>query len=198
MDDTKRWTHADLGLLETMPDAILAVDPEGSIVYANRLIERMFGYSPKVLIGQPVEVLHPEAGRDRHRRNLRDYREAPAVRPMGANEADLRGRHRDGYEFPVDISLSPIETENGPLVIASVRDMSERRRMERELRRANERLRRDFDAAASIQTSLLPGRPAVVSVFPSTGSSSRATGSAATASTCSPSTSASSASMCWT
>ena len=163
MADTRYWTHANLALLETMPDAILAVDRDGIIVYANRLIEEMFGYPTHVLVGQPVEALHPDEARDRHRRHLRDYGKAPAVRTMGGTEADLRGRHRNGHEFPVDISLSPVDTEDGPLVIASVRDMTERRRMERDLRRANERLRRDFDAAANIQTSLLPGRPAEVS-----------------------------------
>lgn len=162
MADTRYWTHANLALLETMPDAILAVDLNGIIVYANRLIEEMFGYPTHVLIGQPVEVLHPDEARDRHRRHLREYGEAPAVRTMGGTDADLRGRHRNGREFPVDISLSPIDTEDGPLVIAAVRDTTERRRMERELRQANERLRRDFDAAANIQTSLLPGRPAEV------------------------------------
>lgn len=162
MAATQYWTHANLALLETMPDAVLAVDREGVIVYANQLIEKMFGYPPQVLVGRPVEVLHPEEGRDRHRRHLREYTAGPAVRAMGDSEADLRGRHRNGHEFPVDISLSPIDTEDGPLVVAAVRDMTERRRMERELRHANERLSRDFDAAANIQTSLLPGRPADV------------------------------------
>ena len=163
MADARYWTHDNLALLETMPDAIVAVDRNGVIVYANRLIEEMFGYPPHALVGRPVEVLHPDDGRDRHREHRRDYGADPSVRAMGGREADLRGRHRSGREFPVDISLSPIDTEDGALVIASVRDMTERRRMEGELRRANDRLSRDFDAAASIQTSLLPGRPTVVS-----------------------------------
>ena len=163
MADARYWTHDDLALLDTLPDAIVAVDRHGVIVYANHLIEEMFGYASHALVGQPVEVLHPDEGRDRHRLHRGDYAADPAVRTMGGREVDLRGRHRSGREFSVDISLSPIDTEHGPLVVASVRDMTERRRMERELRDANERLRRDFDAAASIQTSLLPGRPTLVS-----------------------------------
>ena len=80
MADARYWTHDNLALLETMPDAIVAVDRHGVIVYANHLIEEMFGYPPHALVGQPVEVLHPEEGRDAHRQHRRDYAAAPAAR----------------------------------------------------------------------------------------------------------------------
>ena len=158
-DPTPGWTLAALPLLETTPDAVVVVDAHGTIVYANRLIEQVFGYAPEDLVGQPVELLLPERGRAEHRRRRHAYNAQPATRPMGS-EVELRGRHRDGRDVPLDISLSPIETDAGPLVIAAVRDITERTRIQNDLRRANARLRRDLDAAAHIQSSLLPHRPA--------------------------------------
>ena len=158
MADSVRWTRETLALLETTPDAAVVVDAAGTIVYANRLVEQVFGYPHDVLLGQSVELLVPDAARSHHHRHRHDYAQARVTRQMGSG-SDLRGRHRSGREFPVDISLSSIESDEGLLVIAAVRDMTERRRIEHDLRDANERLRRDFDAAAHIQTSLLPGRP---------------------------------------
>ena len=158
VSDAPRWSLATLPLLESTPDAVVVVDDAGTIVYANRLIEQVLGYAADSLIGQSVELLLPEHGRGGHRQHRQAYGTAPHTRPMGAS-LDLRGRHRSGREIPLDISLSPIDTDDGPLVIAAVRDITERKRIETDLRRANERLRRDFDAAARIQTSLLPGRP---------------------------------------
>ena len=129
----------------------------------------------------PMKLL-PELGRGEHREHRQAYGTAPHPRRMGSH-MDLRGRHRSGWEVPLDISLSPIETDVGPLVIAAVRDITDRKQIENDLRRAHERLRRDFDAAARIQTSLLPGRPAGIPNSLSTGCTSRATASVATAST---------------
>ena len=159
MPDTPRWNLATLPLLESTPDAVVVVDATGTIVYANRLIEQVFGYAPDSLIGQAVELLLPERERGGHREHRQVYGAAPHTRHMGA-AIDLQGRHRSGRSVPLDISLSPIDTDDGPLVIAAVRDITERKRIENSLQRANDRLRRDYEAAADIQTSLLPGRPA--------------------------------------
>ena len=166
MTDTRQWTRSTLSLLETMPDAVVVVDATGSVVYANRLIEQVFGYSPDALVGRSVEILVPEEARQRHRGQRTDYGQAPAARPMGA-VSHVLGLHKSGREFPADISLSPIESDEGWLVIAAVRDMTDRHRIETALRetneklgQANEKLGRDLTAAAKIQKSLLPGRPA--------------------------------------
>lgn len=157
--DTGHWTRSTPALLETMPDAVVVVDAAGRIVYANRLIERVFGYSPDVLVGRSVEMLVPKEARGRHRRQRTDYGRAPALRPMGA-VSHVLGLHQCGRTFPADISLSPIESDEGWLVIAAVRDMTDRYRIEAALREANEKLGRDLTTAAKIQKSLLPGRPA--------------------------------------
>ncbi|MCY4074973.1 MAG: SpoIIE family protein phosphatase [Acidobacteria bacterium] len=159
MADTGHWTRSTLALLETTPDAVVVVDGAGTIVYANRLIEELFGYQPHTLVGRPVEVLVPEQARGRHHGHRADYGRAPAMRAMGSG-SDLLGLHSSGREFPVDISLSPIDSDEGRLVIAAVRDMTERRHIEGALRQANEKLGRELAAAAKIQKSLLPGRPA--------------------------------------
>ena len=159
MAGTGRWTRSTLSLLETMPDAVVVVDATGRIVYANRLIERVFGYRPDALAGRSVELLVPEEARERHHRQRTDYGRAPAARPMGA-VSHVLGLHRSGREFPADISLSPIESDDGWLVIAAVRDMTDRHRIEAALRQANEKLGQDHTSAARIQRSLLPGRPA--------------------------------------
>ncbi len=166
MTDTGHWTRSSLSLLETMPDAVVVVNAAGRVVYANRLIEQVFGYGPDALVGRSVEMLVPEEARQRHHRQRTDYGKAPAARPMGA-VSHVLGLHKSGREFPVDISLSPIASDEGWLVIAAVRDMTDRHRMEAALREANDklgqtndRLGRDLTAAARIQKSLLPGRPA--------------------------------------
>ncbi len=169
MTDTGHWTRSTLSLLETMPDAVVVVDAAGRVVYANRLIEQVFGYSPDALVGRSVEILVPEEARQRHQRQRTDYGRAPAARPMGA-VSHVLGLHKSGREFPADISLSPIASDEGWLVIAAVRDMTDRHRIEAALReaneklgQANEKLGRDLTAAAKIQKSLLPGRPAGIS-----------------------------------
>ena len=159
MADAERWTRSTLGLLETTPDAVVVVDGTGTIVYANRLNEPLFGYRPEDLVGRSVEVLVPAAVRERHHRPRADCGKEPAARGIGSG-AHLLGLRRSGREFPVDIALSPIDSDAGRLVIAAVRDMTGRRRIESALRKANEKLERELVTAAKIQTSLLPGRPA--------------------------------------
>jgi PAS domain S-box-containing protein len=128
-------------LLETLPDAIVAVDREGTIVQVNSQTQGLFGYSRDELIGQKVEMLVPESFRHKHHQHRENYAEALKTRRMGA-ELDLYGRRRNGTEFPVEISLSPVSTDKGPLVLSAIRDISDRKRIAEELRRANEELHR--------------------------------------------------------
>jgi PAS domain S-box-containing protein len=111
-------------LFETAPDAMLVVDTQGRIVLANAQTEKMFGIARSALLGQPVETLIPERYREGHVRYREAYVEQPNPRPMGAGLA-LYGRRADGSEFPVEVALSPIETDGRRLFAASVRDVSE-------------------------------------------------------------------------
>ena len=114
------------GLLEAAPDAMVCVDADGRIALVNAQTERLFGYGRDELIGQPVEVLVPDAARDVHPRHRVGYVADPRPRPMGAG-MELAGRRRDGTTFPAEISLSAIDTEEGILVYAAVRDVTQRR-----------------------------------------------------------------------
>ena len=128
-------------LLEALPDAVVAVDRDGTIVLANSQAQDLFGYESDELIGQKVEMLVPEAYRSQHHQHREKFAETPKTRRMGA-ELDLYGRRRNGSEFPVEISLSPVSTEKGMLVLSAIRDISDRKRIAEELRRANEELHR--------------------------------------------------------
>jgi len=128
-------------LLETLPDAIVAVDREGTIVQVNSQAQELFGYDRNELIGQKVEMLVPESYRGQHHRHRQNFAEAPKTRRMGA-DLDLYGRRRNGSEFPVEISLSPVSAENGVFVLSAIRDISDRKRIAEELRRANKELHR--------------------------------------------------------
>jgi len=128
-------------LLEALPDAIVAVDHKGTIVQVNSQALELFGYDRGELVGQKVELLVPESYRGKHRQHRENYADAPKTRRMGA-ELDLYGRRRNGSEFPVEISLSPISTQKGAFVLSAIRDISDRKRIAEELRRANEELHR--------------------------------------------------------
>jgi two-component system, cell cycle sensor histidine kinase and response regulator CckA len=114
------------GLLEAAPDAMVCVDADGRIALVNAQTERLFGYRRDELVGQPVEMLVPDAVRDVHPAHRAGYVREPQPRPMGAG-MELAGRRRDGTTFPAEISLSAIDTEEGILVYAAVRDVTERR-----------------------------------------------------------------------
>jgi PAS domain S-box-containing protein len=127
--------------VEASPHGMLMIDPTGNIVLVNREIERLFEYSRDELLGQPVEILVPTEVREHHPELRDSFHRSPKSRPMGAGR-DLYGRRKDGAQIPVEIALNPIETEDGVFVLASVVDISPRKKAEEELRRSNEELER--------------------------------------------------------
>jgi protein-histidine pros-kinase len=124
-------------MLDAAPDAMVGVNPEGRIVMANIRTEALFGYKPKELIGQPIELLVPDRVKAVHPTHRANYFSEPRTRPMGAG-LELAGRRVDGTEFPAEISLSSIDTDEGSLALAAIRDVSERKAAAKETQRARE------------------------------------------------------------
>jgi PAS domain S-box-containing protein len=134
-------------LLELGPDATVVVDGKGSIIFANAQVARTFGYAPDELIGCAVEMLLPQRFRAGHTKHRARFALQPRPRSMGEG-LTLFGQHKDGHEFPVEISLSPVQSAEGPLVVAAVRDATVRHDTEQELIEAN-RAKSRLLAAAS-------------------------------------------------
>ncbi|MBC8504817.1 MAG: PAS domain S-box protein [Anaerolineales bacterium] len=128
------------GVLATAPNAIVISGNEGRILLVNEQVEKVFGYSRDELIGQPVEILLPENLEETHSKHRGRYLDNPYTRAMGYG-LDLKGRRKDGSAFPVDISLSPLETSDGTLVTSIIRDITERKEFEETLRESEERYR---------------------------------------------------------
>jgi len=156
--------------VESAPNAMVMMDRQGKIVLANSPAVKMFGYSREELLGQSIEVLVPERYRDRHPAYRMEFSARPQARPMGAGR-DLYAVRKDGTEFPVEIGLTPIETDRGPFVLSAIVDISERKRAEEKIQRlattdpltgvANYRKLIDV-LAAEIRRSGRTGRPFAV------------------------------------
>lgn len=140
-------------LLESAPDAIVAVDGDGRILFANLQTERLFGYLREELVGRTIEDLVPERFRTEHVAHRCRYGNAPHPRSMGAG-LELFARRKDGSEFPVEISLSPVTTDDGPLIASAIRDVTERRRAAELLAEQAATLRRQAELLDSKNAAL--------------------------------------------
>jgi PAS domain S-box-containing protein len=129
------------GLLESAPDGIVIMGREGRIALVNTQAEKMFGYQRDELLGQPIEILIPDRYRHAHVGHREGYISQPRTRPMGVG-LDLLGRRKDGSEFPVEISLSPVQTAEGLLITSVIRDITDRKRAQDALARQAQELAR--------------------------------------------------------
>jgi PAS domain S-box-containing protein len=135
--------------VESAPNAIVMVNPEGRIVLVNSQTEKCFGYRRDELLGKPVEMLIPERLRDRHPEYIKGFQAEHRARPMGLGR-NLFGLRKDGSEFPVEVGLSPVETDQELLILSAVVDITERVRSERELLRMRTYLKNIIDSMPSV------------------------------------------------
>ena len=152
VSDRLNATRRFRALLEAAPDAIVITDAQGRIVLVNSQTDALFGYGREELIGRAVEVLLPERLRHSHVAHREGFSAHPKFRAMGAG-LELFARHKDGREFPVEVSLSPISTEEGMLTSAAIRDITDRKAVERRLQEQNLELAR----ASEAKTNFLAG-----------------------------------------
>ncbi|MFZ0411710.1 MAG: PAS domain S-box protein [Candidatus Acidiferrales bacterium] len=140
-------------LLEAAPDAMVIVNDAGQIHLVNAQTERLFGYSRAEILGQPLEILIPQRFREEHIAYRRGYHDAAPARVVAAG-SQLSGRRKNGSEFPVEISMSPLQTEKGLLVSSAIRDITERRETEAQIQALNAILNRNNSELVAVNKEL--------------------------------------------